>query len=365
MGKKRAKKTSRPLSAEDLEVFNRQLVTAARSGAPLVPALEALSRDLRRGRLKDAVDSLAAELQTGSSLAEALERHRAYFPPLYTAMGEAAASGNLEGVMAMVSHLVTSAAGLRRKVVTAAAYPIVVFVAAAGLMAFLSFMFVPGILALVREFGAGWNGRHPQTWPILMITGFGMAVALLIVGALLILLLIRLLPGGREVVSRLLAKLPLYGAVVRSQRAFVFCRTFAVLLRAGVPMREAIRVVREVSPDAAAKDVLDRVAEGLHAGGTLGEAMTEATARAADAGFPAELVWTVSVAESRGDLPEGLYEASEYYAEDAERRGLFLMQALPTVLVVFVGIFVAATALPIFGAFAQMFQMMTNLGSMG
>jgi type II secretory pathway component PulF len=108
------------LSAGDLEMLNRQIIVAAQAGAPLVPALASLSRDLGRGRFKDAVDGLVADLTAGQSLSEAIERQPGRFPPLYAAMARAAdAGGNLQGVMEVLSELVTSVSGLRRKVVAA------------------------------------------------------------------------------------------------------------------------------------------------------------------------------------------------------------------------------------------------------
>jgi len=349
------------LSAEELELFNRQLLTVAKTGAPLVPALKALSTDLRRGRLRDAVESLLSDLKTGKSLSEALARHSGQFPPLYTAMTDAAAaSGNLLGIMEMLSHLVTSAAGLRRKVITAAVYPILVLCAAAGLLSYLSLVLLPQMANLLKA-------CRPEDMPL--PTGFpavpllnvstylaGISAGLLL-GLLLVLVVIRFLPKGRRRMSALVNRLPLYGPVVRSQKAFLFSRTLSVLLKAGVPMRQAMRVVREVVPKGDMREALDGVRVELEAGQSLAQAMANQT------GFPPTLVWTVSVAEARGDLPEGLYETSEFYREDAEHRSLFLVQILPTFLVVFVGLFVAAVVLPLFGGLISLIRVLTQWAS--
>ena len=338
------------LSAEDLELFNRQILTAARAGAPLVPALKALSRDLRRGRLKAAVDLLAQDLEAGESFSDALSRHREQFPPLYAAMADAAAaSGNLQGVMEMVSHVVTSTAGLRRKVITAAVYPILVLCAAGTLLSYLLIAVIPGLGKLLTDFGAAsFSPTMLHASRYAGVTGL-----VLISGALVLLLAICILPGGRQMMSSAGAWLPLYGPVVRSHRAFLFCRTFSVLLRAGVPMRDAIRVVREVLPDRAMRSALDNVTDELYAGETLARALAKQKV------FPWALLWTVSVAEARGDLPEGLYDTSEFYRQDAERRSLFIIQTLPSFMIIFVGVFVASAVLPVVFAFTRM---MTGIG---
>ena len=242
------------LSVEDLELFNRQILTAARAGAPLVPALRALSRDLRRGRLKHALGSLSADLNAGHSLAEALSRHSPQFPPLYAAMADAAAaSGNLQGVMEMISH------------------PILVLCAAAALLAYLLVAVLPGLSRLLRELDTGVFQVPGSGGPATLAgSWYAAAVGLaLVVGALLVLLAVCILPGSRG----LAARLPFYGAVVRAQRAFLFCRTLSVLLRGGVPMRKAIRVVREILPDRAMRRALDNVAHDLHAGEPLSQTL--------------------------------------------------------------------------------------------
>ncbi|HUW56909.1 MAG TPA: type II secretion system F family protein [Planctomycetota bacterium] len=346
------------LSAEDLDLFNRQILTAARAGAPLVPALRALSRDLRRGRLKATVEALAADLAAGESFADALSRYSGQFPPLYAAMADAAAaSGNLQGVMEMVSHVVTSAAGLRRKVVTAAAYPILVLCAAAGLLAYLLVAVLPGLDKLLHDFrGVEFVTGGSPGFTAATGSWYAAAVGLcLVVGALLALLVMCVAPGTRRMMSGIAARLPFYGPVLRAQRAFLFCRTLSVLLRGGVPMREAIRVVREVLPDRALVRALDRVADELQAGEPLSQALAKQGV------FPWALVWTVSVAENRGDLPQGLYDTSEFYREEAERRSLFIMQTLPAFMVIFVGVFVAAAVLPVV---LGLVRLMSGAGSM-
>ena len=336
-----AAKPSGRLSSDELEAFNRQIMMAARTGAPLVPALKALSRDLKRGRLKLTLDSMTTDLKAGKSLAETLAAHAGQFPPLYAAMADAAAaSGNLHGMVEVLNQLVTSVAGLRRRVVSAVVYPIVVLCTAAGVLAFVSLGVVRQFLVL--DFGAD---RPPSALVVGAMFAGMLPVALVCLGVV-VLMLVGLFPPGRRLLSALATRLPFYGKMIRAQRAFVFCRTLALLFRAGVPMRQALRVVREVTPARSQRRALDEVLQRIQEGRPLSEAM--------EWDFPASLVWAVSVAESRADLPEGLYQASEYYREEAERRGQFLMEVLPAFLVVCAGVMASGVVIPVFAVLRAM-----------
>ncbi len=353
-------KPGRRLSVEDLELLNRQIIVAARTGAPLAPALRSLSRDLRGGRLRQAVDVLEADIKSGRSLSEAVERQGAAFPPLYAAMLRAAeASGDLRGVVEMLSHLVTSVSGLKRRITMAAAYPLMVLVVALGIFGFLAAVVVPRFRETFSGFGAisASFGRPQEATLMFALSAAAALLGVVLAAGMIFLLATALVPAAT---GRVGLRVPVLGNILRAQRAFVFCRTLSVLLRSGVPLREAIGLVREVMPDAHARLGLDRVAEDLHGGSTLGEAVKSAAFGAA---FPPALGWLVSVAESRGDLPQGLYEASEFYREEAERRGQFLTQVLPPVLIISVGALVVLIMFPIFGAMMMLFQLITHMNS--
>jgi type II secretory pathway component PulF len=323
------------LSANDLEMLNRQIIVAARAGAPLVPALASLSRDLRGGRLKEAVDGLVADLSAGQSLSEAIDRQPGRFPPLYAAMARAAdASGNLQGVMEVLSELVTSVSGLRRKVVTASVYPLMVLVTGLGILSFVAATVLPRIASISVPM---WN-REDAIQASSVLVGVVTVIGLVGVAGIIGLMLATLVPMAP---GRLGMSMPVFGPVLRAQRAFLLSRTLAVLLRSGVPLREAMGVVREVAGDEATRTALDGVIADLHAGRRLGEAMSTAAAKRA---IPVTLAWMASISESRGDLPEGLYEASEFYRAEAERRAQFVSQILPPVLIVGVGCIIATIA---------------------
>ncbi len=342
--------SSRTLSAADLEVLNQQILLAARSGSPLVPALASLSRDLKRGALKASVDGLVADLSAGRPLSEAIDRQPGRFPRLYAAMLRASeAGGSLVGVMEVLSNLVTSVASLRRRIVTASIYPLMILLVALGIVTLMTTIIAPKLTeavdsmgGIVRSFGtsARMSGFSWLVWTTIAIEAVLVAAAFLCVAATLV-------PWGRMI---WIEHVPFFGPVVRAQRAFILSRTLAVLLRSGVPLREAMGVVREVAPDGGTKRVLDGVLAELNAGRPFGAAMSAA---AEQGRIPATLAWMSVLAESRGDLPDGLYEASEFFRIEAERRANFISQILPPVLVIGVGVLFICCILPIIMALVQ------------
>lgn len=347
---------ARPLagrvSADDLVLFNTELASIASSGASLVQGLEMLARDMRSRRFRGVMDDVVADLRRGVAIEDAFGRHPGLFPPLYTSLVKAGVvSGNLPGVLLMLAEHSKSLSLLRRRLFESAIYPCILL--AAGAVVALGL--IPLIAGRMTAFAMEWQLDLQPGW----LYGAGTASALryvfvtvvgLLVAGLVAYLAMRSTGSGREALDGLKFRLPGVGQLFKLLALARFCRTFALLLRGGVPILSALDVLGKASGsplvEAATADMARRVSQGT--------AIASALERSGDNGrlFPQTLVWMVGLGEKQGNLPEALLELAALYEEQAERQSERLQALLPPILAILVGVLVVcvilALILPVF-----------------
>ncbi|MCK5556840.1 MAG: type II secretion system F family protein, partial [Candidatus Hydrogenedentes bacterium] len=132
------------LTWDDLDLFNRQLLAITKSGLPLAPSLKALAEDIKSRRLKPVLEDIRSQIESGSTLEEAISRHPESFSPVYTSIIRAGErTGNLSGVLSHLSTYSARMVEMKNSIQEALAYPLVVLVAACGVVGFLLVKVVP------------------------------------------------------------------------------------------------------------------------------------------------------------------------------------------------------------------------------
>jgi type IV pilus assembly protein PilC len=342
----------RRLRWEDLRLFTEQLEAILRSGYPLVPALAALAADLHKPGLRAATDQLRSDLERGLSLEEAfrLQEHR--FPPAYSALMRAGEiTGNLPGVLTLMTDHAARMAGVKNRVLLAAAYPIVLIVAASVIILYQLLYVVPVFGDIFGELG----GKLPAPtlfllhlsrmltayWPIAL--GALPAAAMAIVGSWIAL---RRSSRGRQWIDGVLLRVPGLGMTYHGLVQARFCRTLSLLLGGRVPMLDALNLAGAASGSArlahvtevAAKEVLQgrRLVDGLHQ----------------DRFFSPSFYWLLGTAEERGQVVEALNDLADSAERSVQAReqmlGSFITPVMTVIIAGIVGFIVVSLYLPIF-----------------
>jgi len=333
----------------DLLLFTRQLATLLRAGIALLQALQIVRDGLAHAALATLIDQLRQDLEAGLPLSTALRKHPRVFPANYAHLVEAAeASGEMDVLLERLASDLEKNQALQSRVRAALVYPAVVLSVAVGVLVFLMVAVVPTFESVYAAFGSAL----PDSTRIVLGLSRGLLYAgpwLLLLGAIAGLWLSwrwRRSEALRRAGERLLLRLPLLGAVLHQAALARWCRTLSGLLRAGLPLVEAMAAARGAAGYFAHADACRQVREELARGSSL---------RAALAGtglFPAMVLQMCGVGEESGALAAMLGKLAEFYEREVDDRVASLSSVLEPALIVFlggvVGVLVVALYLPIF-----------------
>jgi len=318
------------------------------AGMPLVSALSTLAQQLGNSLLARVFAQVRDSVNEGMSLAKALQEHPAVFPAIYVSMVDAAeTAGTLESVLSQLADLYERRARLAGKIKGALAYPLFMLVVGAGVVIFVLSFVLPSITKLFLEM----KMRLP--WPtVALIRTSGFLSQYLWV---LLVLLAGLIAGGMywtrtasggRVWDRLKLRCPLFGPILLKVSVSRLCRTLGVLLAAGVPIVEALRLAERVTGNRVLAEAVANANEAVSHGAPLANALGKGGL------LPPLVVNTIAAGEQSGTVEEGLARLADLLDGDVEA-GLGTLTALlePVLILVLgaiVGFIVLAMLLPIF-----------------
>lgn len=341
---------------KDLMVFTRQLATLVDAGLPLVRSLEVLAKQERNPLLKKTLIEMAESIQSGSTFAEALAQHPRIFNKLYVNMAKAGEVGGvLDKVLLRLAEFMEKAQKIKNKVKSAMVYPIVVMVMAVGILTFLMLFIIPKFREIFSELLEG------QPLPALteLVLGISTTVAgmvdlgfirlpgiLVVFGAVaLLVVLVKLAAkthAGAFVVDQIKLNMPIFGPLVRKTVIGRVMRTLGTLLSSGVPILQALNIVR----DTAGNEVLARAIATVHDAVKEGENIAppiEATKV-----FPPMVISMVQVGEETGDLPEMLMKIADNYDDEVDNVVAGLTSIIEPLLIVFLALIVGTIVIALF-----------------
>jgi len=349
---RRLLRVSGKLTWEDLQLLSEQLESIVNSGLPLVPSLKALASELRNPRLKPVLERLHQDLERGVSLEDAVDRQHEYFPRVYPALIRAGeATGNLAGVMGLVSQHATRMADLKQRLQLALIYPLILAITAFLIISFLMMKVVPVFASIFGELGATLPAPTLLMLEIsdLFQHSFSkLAVALAILVGLGIgtLLWMRSSVAGRCRLDTLKLYLPWVGPTYHLGVQARFCRLMGLLLESRVPVLDAM----ELSGAAAGSPVLERALEDAVLEVASGERLADALEHTRFFGH--DTCWLLSTSEERGTTEEAFSSLASRFEHQAVAHEKFLGVMAAPVFVLLIGLVVAFVVfslyLPIF-----------------
>jgi general secretion pathway protein F len=332
---------------QEVAVFTRQLATLLRAGIPLAEALGALSQQSDNKHFGVILTGVRQKVNEGGSLADTLGQHPKVFPELYTNMvrsGEAA--GNLDAVLARLADFLDAQHILRSKVSSAMTYPIIMIVLGSGIMGLLMVVVVPKITTIFEDVGKSlpWNTAL-LIWSSDLIAGWWWLI--LILGGLAYWGYRRWVakPKGRRAVDSAKLRLPLIGPLTRYVAVARFARTLATMLAAGVPVLQALDIVKRVLNNVVLEKVVDEARDAIREGESIAQPLRRSGQ------FPPMMVHMVDVGERSGQLEAMLENVAVAYERDVDgkvaRLTTVLSPALIVVMAVAVGFIVLSILQPI------------------
>ena len=332
------------VTARDLILFTRQLETMLDSGLPILSALEILHAQTTQPKLKPAIDRVRSDVEQGSTLTEALRRHPDCFPRIYVNLVFAGEEGGLLAQMLdRVASLLEYEAETDQRIRSATFYPtLIVTELVLAFLVLIKFV-LPRFASLFRNFNTqlplptrvliGLSDFFEHQWiPFVFFTACAAAGGVLWSRT----------ARGRTTIDRFVITVPIFGPIFLMTIMSRFSRVLSALLGSGIPIVQALDIVRGVVGNRVIEAEIDRMRDGVVAGQGLAEPLK------GSAIFPPLVVKMLAVGEETGAVDKMLLRVSRYYDQDVDYAVKNLSTAIEPVLLVILGVAVLFTALAVF-----------------
>ena len=336
------------ISLKLLTQFTRQLSTLQDAGLPILRSLKILHQQQRPGMMRDTLDNVAADVEGGTTLSEAMSRHPKVFDKLYCNMVQAGETGGvLDVILQRLADFMEKAQKLKSRIRGAMIYPIVVMSAAVLIVTGIMYFVIPRFQKLFASFKTGLPAitlflihtsnwiAHQWGWLEIIATPFVIWLLLKIIGKT---------KPGRYALDFLKMRIPVMGKIVSKGTIARMTRTLGTLLSAGVPILEAISITRDTCGNMVFQKALQKVHDAIREG--EGFATPLRNARVCDA----IVVNMIDVGEETGDLDKMLMKIADNYDEEVDVLVGSLVSLLEPIMIVglggVVGTIVVAVFLP-------------------
>lgn len=329
---------------KDLPVFTRLFSAMLDAGMPLVQVLDTLESETSNKLFRPVVSGVRGYVEAGESLSEALRHYPTVFDNLYVSMIQAGEmSGMLSDICARLAHYLEASLALRRKVMSALMYPVMVTVVTILLTTGMILFIVPAFATIYEDFDA----KLPAPTQFLIdLSEFLRAYFPFVLGGIIALGLLisqyAKTPAGRYSIDKLKLRLPVFGDLIRKVALARFSSTFSEMIRAGVPILKSLDIVASSTSNAVlSKGVLDAKPE-VEAGNNLSQAIGACPA------FPRLLIQMMSAGEKSGKMDDMLGRISDIYQEEVDATVSGLTSLIEPLLIVFLGTVVGGIVIAMF-----------------
>ncbi len=336
----------------DLVLFTRQLATMVDAGIPLVGAMSALydtADPKRQGNLRAIIADVTSRVQGGESFHQSLAKHPFVFNRLFVSMVKAGeAGGLLAEILDRLAGFLEASARLKKKVKSALVYPAVVISIAIIITIFLIIKVVPVFAEVFKDFG---KPLPAPTQALVDLSSFcrewWWLILLVFAGVVYGIKGFMRTKQGQELWDRYQLKLPVFGPLLHKIAMTRFARTFAQLIRSGVPILETLDIVGGSAGNSVVEQAIRGVSGDVEKGDNLSVALSKKTI------FPPMMVRMVSAGESTGKIDEMLEKMADFWDEEIEATLAALTSLMEPILIVFLGVIIGGIVLcmflPIFG----------------
>jgi general secretion pathway protein F len=321
------------VSQTDLALTTRQMATLLKAGIPLVEALDALIEQTEKEDLRNALTSSRDKVNEGIAFNDALRAHPKIFGELYTNMVAAGeASGNLDQVLARLADVLESQARIKGKVQSALAYPVVMLIVTALMVAVMMTLVVPKVTAIFEDFGQilPWYTRLLM-FVSSMFTDYWYLLIAGIVGAVYGFRRWVASPAGRKAWDLFLLTAPIVGALTTKVACARFARTLATLLTSGVPVLSALEITRNVLVNTELMRVVDDAREAIREGESIAKPL------AASKRFPPIVTHMIAIGERSGELEAMLTNVADAYDDQVDAQVQTMASLLEPVMILLMG----------------------------
>jgi type IV pilus assembly protein PilC len=337
------------ISALEIATFSRQIATMLQSGVPMVQSFEILSGGQKNERMRLMLSDIRDSISGGSTLYEALGRHPLQFDELYRNLVKAGeGAGVLDSVLDTLATYKERIEALKGKIRKAMFYPAGILAIAVLVSSILLIFVIPQFEEVFANFGAELPAFtmmyvHASRfmvawWWAMLLTAIGVVFGWLTI--------LKRSQKMRELLDRLMLKIPIIGQILHQSAIARFARTLALTFKAGVPLVEALDITSGATGSIVYNEAIKRIRDDVSVGYQLNMAMTQVNL------FPHMVTQMTSIGEEAGALDTMLFKVADYYEQEVNNAVDALASLLEPMIMVIIGVMVGgmvvAMYLPIF-----------------
>ena len=339
---------SRKIKSEEIAIFAEQLATMIDAGLPLVRCLTTLAQQNKSDKLKQIINEIRRDVESGASLADSLAKYPEVFSNLFINLVRAGeVGGALDRLLRRLANYLDREQETRQTLKSALVFPKIVVTLCILVFIFMNIFIVPRFAMLYDSFGV----ELPLPTILLMktsefILNFWWAILLGIAGLIIGYRKFSTSNVGREILDRVKLRLPVFGDIISKVAVSRFARVLGVLNIGGVPILQSLEVAEQIVDNIVVSRIIKRASANVRKGGGLEEPLSTSKV------FPSMTVQMISMGEEVGKLGEALEKSANYLDReiDAAVKRLIakLEPAMTIILAATVGLFALAIYLPMF-----------------
>ncbi len=337
------------VSSKDRVIFTRQMSTLINAGLPLTQSLRTVGEQLQSQTLQRVVTEVVTSVESGVSLSQSFAQFPKVFSNVYVSLVAAGeASGSLDKTMERIANQQEKDAAILSKIRSALIYPIIVLAVIIAVLIFMLTTVLPQVGDLYQSLG--------QTLPIMtrillaisnIVQHLWILVLIALVGAVFALRSYIHTPPGRSMIDSLKLDVPVFGRLYRKMYMARFARTLGTMLESGIPMLEALRIVKEAVSNVHVEAAIEKAMDGVKGGKALSSMLIEQPT------FTRLVPQMIKIGEESGAIDSMLDRVATYFEGELDEEVKNLSTTIEPVMMVILGVVVggviAAILLPVYG----------------
>ena len=341
----------------DLSVFCRQFVSITQAGVPMKEALQMLSEQTENKWLKRAISEVLLNVEKGNTLADSMRSQPDIFPPMLVNMVEAGEqSGSLEMAFSRMAVHFEKEAKLKATIKKATIYPIILVIAAIGVIAVMLLFVIPIFIDMFADLDIEMPAltmfvMNSSKW----MTSHWYVVLAIIVGVVVAYKLTYKTTQGRLTIDRIKMKMPLFGKLTVKTACSQFARTMSTLLMSGISTIDALETTSKIVNNIHYTNAMLKAREEVMKGIPLSEPLE------ASGIFPPMVYHMTGIGEETGNVEEMLEKMADYYDEEVEMTTQSVLAAMEPIIILFMALIIGTLVIAVIWPIASMYNGLDNL----
>ena len=336
------------VGAKELAVFTRQFSVMIDAGLPLVQCIDILGEQQANAFFKDVLRQVRQNVEEGSTLFAALEKHPKVFDGLYTHMVEAGETGGvLDLILQRLATLIEKVVKLKRSIVSASIYPAAVIVVAIGAIAIIMVVVIPQFQQIFLGLLGPGEALPLPTRIVMGISNFvagwgGLATLITLIGSGVGISYYYKTPKGHWNIDKLLLKVPIFGSILQKVAVARFSRILSTLLSSGVPILQSLDITAKTAGNVIIEDAILKIRAGVERGENFVDPLKATKV------FPHMVGQMIGVGEQTGAMDAMLGKIADFYEDEVDTAIADLLGLMEPVLIAFLGVTIGSIVISMY-----------------